>query len=240
MSDFGTLKEVVLGCVTRAGSSFQTGGTNMVGVAINNAIIYAQRKANLEWCKGTVSIDCNPNGSIMVAKDENGFPVFVKNIIKSFGLVQPTGHKDVSVPYLSRVSQIIESTQERELYRSQRDCTTPNQSWVLMNANIARFGPCVIHQGQKIYCTPQPPTLPYTLWFEAVKWLPRLVNDLDTNFLLVYGFDFLMYRSIIELNFFIKEDERFQVNAKILDDAWSSFIQWDSSLVSPTETEIDF
>jgi hypothetical protein len=158
----------------------------------------------------------------MVAKDEGGNLTGVKNIIKAFGTVQPTGHRDLSVPYLSRVSQIGETNAERN------------------HGVDPRRGFCVIHQGQYIYASPQPADAPYTLWFEAVKWLPRLTNDLDTNFLFTYGFDFLMYRSIVELNFFIKEDERFQVSAKLLEDAWGSLMQWDASLVSPTETEIDY
>lgn len=220
MSNFGTLKEVVLACVTRANTSFQAGTSNFADVAINNALIYAQRRANFEWCKGTVSIMCNPKGSILSAVDDAGQPVVIKNIIKCFGQVEPTGHKDLAVPYLSRVSQIGESGQENRT-------GTP-----------ARHGECVIHQGQIVYASPAV-SGPYTLWFEAVKWMPRLVFDTDTNFLFTYGFDFLMYRSIVELNFFIKEDERFNVSAKLLEDAWNSLVQWDASLVSPTETEIN-
>lgn len=69
--------------------------------------------------------------------------------------------------------------------------------------------------------------------------MPRLVKEQDTNFLLDYGFDYIMYRSIVELNFFIKEDERFQVNTSMVSDTWNSLLAWDASLISPTETEIE-
>jgi hypothetical protein len=69
--------------------------------------------------------------------------------------------------------------------------------------------------------------------------MPRLTRPEHSNFLFDYGFDWLMYRSIVELNFFIKEDERFSVSAKMLDEAWRSLTAWDTSLVSPTETEIE-
>lgn len=221
MSDFGTLKRVILGCVTRMSSSFQTSGQNYVDVAINNAIIYAQRKANFEWCKDTVSVVCSPKGNIMQGVDSSGRTVLLKNIIKCFGDVEPTGHGDLSIPYLSRVSQIGESNAEKQ-------------------HGVCGRSKAAIHQGQFVYITPQPSSVPYTMWFEAVKWLPRVVVESDTNFLFTYGFDFLMYRSILELNFFIKEDERMNVTSSMLKDSWDSLMTWDASLLSPTETEIDY
>jgi hypothetical protein len=99
-------------------------------------------------------------------------------------------------------------------------------------------GAKVVHEGQKVFMSPRPEGA-HDLYFYAVKWMPRLVKDDDTNFLLEYAFDFLMYRSILELNFFIKEEERFQVTQKMLDESWNSVIAWDSHLISPTETEIE-
>lgn len=218
MSDFYNLRQVILGCISRAGSSFNTGTQNFADIAVNNAVIYAQRKCDFEWNKGVVQIACNPAGSIMQATDMDGKAVKVKNIIKAFGSTDP-GLEGTSIPYLSRVSQITDSTNSRA-----------NHCFCA--------GTKVVHEGQRVYLSPRPEN-EYNLFFYAVKWLPRLVKDDDTNFLLEYAFDFLMYRAIVELNFFIKEEERFQVTQKMIDDSWQSVIAWDSHLVSPTETEID-
>ncbi len=223
MSNFGVLRETILGCVTRAKSSFQAGGQNFADLAINNAIIYAQRNWDFQFLHGQVSILTNPKGSMLSAKDDCGCPVRLKRIIKAFGEVEPTGHCDTGIPYLSRTSQVTDNT----------------------NAKKNSCGGCsllkVIHDGLNVYLSPAPndPEEPKDLYFYAVKWLPRVVKDTDTNFLFDYGFDFLMYRSIYELNFFIKEDERFQVSTRMLQDAWASLTAWDISLVSPTETETD-
>ena len=219
MSDLFTMRQTVLGCVSRLGSSFNTGTANFVDTAINNAIIYAQRKCDFEWNKGVVSISCDPKGSIANAVGEDGSPVKLKKIIKAFGLVDPNLSNNQSVPYLSRTSQITDDT-----LRAQNHCLCT--------------GNRVIHDGQMVYHTPQPEGS-YDLFFYAVKWLPRLVKESDTNFLLEYAWDFIMYRSIIELNFFIKEEERFQVSSTMVADAWNSVITWDASLISPTETEIE-
>lgn len=223
MSNFGILRETILGCVTRAKGSFQAGSQNFADLAINNAIIYAQRNWDFQFQRGAVTISCNPRGSMLDAKDAGGCSVQLKRIIKAFGAVEPTGHNDKSLPYLSRGSQVADDTSA-----GQNGCLDTRTK--------------VVHDGADVYLSPdftRPEGEPYTLYFYAVKWLPRLTRDHETNFLFTYGFDFLMYRSIVELNFFIKEDERFQVSTRMLQDSWNSLVAWDVSLVSPTETEID-
>lgn len=222
MSNFGILREAILGCVSRAKSSFQAGGQNFADLAINNAVIYAQRNWDFQFLFGDVSVLCNPRGSMLSAVDECNCPVKLKRIVKAFGLAEPTGHRDLAIPYLSRGSQVSDHTMANR------------------NSCLGYDGIKVVHTGENVYLSPAPadPTA-YKLHFYAVRWLPRLTRDTDTNFLFEYGFDFLMYRSIVELNFFIKEDERFGVNTKLLNDAWGSLTAWDVTLVSPTETEIE-
>ncbi len=201
------------------GSSFNTGTQNFADIAVNNALIYAQRRCDFEWNKGIVSIAADPFGSIMSAKDIDGAAVKVKSIIKAFGTCEPTLDGGTSLPYLSRVSQITDGTSERKHH-------------------CYYDGPKVVHEGQRVFMSPRPEGA-HTLWFYAVKWMPRLVKDNDTNFLLEYAYDFLFYRTIVELNFFVKEDERFPITQKMLDDAWNTVVAWDSHLISPTETEIE-
>jgi hypothetical protein len=218
MSDLFNMRQTVLGCVSRLSSSFNTGTQNFVDVAINNAIIFAQRKCDFEWNKGVVRISCNPTGRIDQAL-EGANPVKLKKIIKALGLQDPGLANNRSLPYLSRTSQISDDTQ-----RAYNQCKSTD--------------PRVIHDGVNLYHTPIVEG-PHDLYFYAVKWMPRLVKEQDTNFLLDYGFDFIMYRSIVELNFFIKEEERFQISSAMVGEAWNSLMTWDSSLISPTETEIE-
>jgi len=222
MSNFGILRETILGCVSRAKSSFQAGGQNFADLAINNAIIYAQRNWDFRFLHGEVSIICNPRGSMLTAKDRDGCSVKLKRIIKAYGLTELTGHGDLEIPYLSRQSQT-------------KDNTNASKNGCCYN------GTKIVHDGMEVYLSPATVEngTEQTLYFYAVKWLPRLTRDEHTNFLFDYGFDFLMYRSIYELNFFIKEDERFQVSTRMLDDAWKSLTAWDTTLISPTETEIE-
>tara|TARA_R110000868_G_scaffold81743_1_gene231167 strand:- start:24467 stop:25135 length:669 start_codon:yes stop_codon:yes gene_type:complete len=221
MSTFKELKDVILGCASRANSSFQAGASNLVDIAINNAVIHAQRNQDFEWNKGTVTMACSPKGSIDTVLDEAGEAVKIKRIIKAYGTAVPTGDYDLSIPYLSKVSQIGDNTKAR-----------------LNLTHVDRDTSRVIHQGKVVYMSPSPGDV-YTLYFEAVKWLPRLSRDNDTNFLFDYAFDYLLYRSIVELNFYVREDERFNVTKDMIMSAWQSVIAWDASLISPTETEIE-
>lgn len=220
MSNFGVLRETVLGCVSRAKTSFQAGSQNFADLAINNAVIFAQRNHDFQWLKEGVSIVCNPKGSVLSAKDACGCPVKLKRIIKAFGTTEPTGHGDLEIPFLTRQTQIT------------------SQSNASKNGCCGTSGAIVIQDGQNVYLSPTKEG-EHTLYFYALKWLPRLTKDSDTNFLFDYGFDFLMYRSIYELNFFIKEDERFQVSTKMLNDSWASLTGWDTYLVSPNENETE-
>lgn len=218
------MRQVIQGCVSRQTSSFNTGTMNFVDISINNAIIYAQRRCDFEWNKGVVKMVANPVGLITQCTDVDGSALTIKKIIKAFGITDPGLHLNKSIPYLSRTSQIADKTDRMSHGHSG-------------NPNVDNR-PVVIHDGQKVYHSPQIEGS-HDLYFYAVKWLPRLVREEDTNFLLTYGFDFIMYRAIIEINFFIKEDERFQVNLAMVTDAWNSLMVWDASLISPTETEIE-
>lgn len=215
--NFQDIRESVLGCISRCHHSLDTGNTSFVDLSINNSLIFLQRKIDFEWNKKTVKVHCNPMGSIMEAADfYSGEKVKIKSIIKAFGEIVPTGHGDTAIPYLSRACQI----------------------------NDEGKSPCfqgelkVVHEGQKLYLSPTDKKS-YDLYFYAVTWLPKLCRPEDTNFLLEYGSDFILYKTIENLNYFIKEDERFGITQKLIDDSLLSLRQWDASLISPTETEID-
>jgi len=62
--------------------------------------------------------------------------------------------------------------------------------------------------------------------------------EADHDFLLDYGQDFLVYRSIAELNYFLKEDERVVISAQIVQDSWDSLVKWNDDIIGNT-AEID-
>ena len=195
------------------------GGQDMVATAINSALTHIQRKRDFEWNKDTIQVHCNPTGNIMTqaVSTTTNKPVVIKRINIAYGNNDPGLTGGAKVDYLSRTSQSSVAT-----YGS--GCCTSTK---------------VIHAGCNVHMVP-PPADNYKLYFEAVLWLPKLEHDSDTNFILLYGYDYMLYRSLQELNFYIKEDQRFEINMVLLREAANSLMAWDMSLISPTETEIDF
>lgn len=55
-------------------------------------------------------------------------------------------------------------------------------------------------------------------------------SGVDTDFFLDNCTDWMLYRSIQELNLFLKEDQRVVISAGMMKDAWDSVMDWDSTL----------
>lgn len=220
--NLGEMREMVLSMISRNCQSQMTNGNKLVDIAINNALTYTQRKIDFEWNKHPVYVRCNPKGSLFHCRTYDNEEIRVKRIIKAFGSKVPTGYGDTSVPYLSRTSQIADSTMASKNHCC--GCTG---------------GEIVIHEGNNVYISPAKAEPQYDIHLFAVIWLPRLKNDLDTNFILEYGSDFIMYKAIEMMNYHIKEDERFALTKRLMDETWQSIVQWDATHVSPTETEIE-
>jgi hypothetical protein len=56
----------------------------------------------------------------------------------------------------------------------------------------------------------------------------------QSNFLLQYCFDYLILQSIVELNLFLKEDQRIPISAKLLSSTWDNVLAWNSAIYGNT------
>jgi hypothetical protein len=79
----------------------------------------------------------------------------------------------------------------------------------------------------------------FSVNLDVIKWLPDFSADADTSFLFDYCFDWLMFRSMWELNYFLKEDERFPVTSKMLDEYWNNIIQWNATVIGSNVDDVD-
>jgi hypothetical protein len=61
----------------------------------------------------------------------------------------------------------------------------------------------------------------------------------ESDFLLVNCFDWLMYRCIYELNFFLKEDERVILSDKLMNEAWLALVEWNNQLIASAVDDVD-
>lgn len=58
-----------------------------------------------------------------------------------------------------------------------------------------------------------------------------VTNAAQTNFLLEYCFDFMLFRTIFELNFFLKEDQRVPISGELLASIWDNVMKWNATIV---------
>jgi hypothetical protein len=61
----------------------------------------------------------------------------------------------------------------------------------------------------------------------------------ESDFLLDVAFDWMLYRSIWELNFFVKEDERTQLSSVLIADAWNALRSYNENLISQSVDDVD-
>jgi hypothetical protein len=48
-----------------------------------------------------------------------------------------------------------------------------------------------------------------------------------------------MYRTIQELNFFLKEDERVQLSTKMVQEAWDALVIWNNELQASSVDDVN-
>lgn len=225
-ADFRSLKDAVSAYVSRPESALIINDVNLLEVAINNALVYAQRKHDFEWNNELVEVACNPKGNVWSGATlaDTVTAVKVKRMDKAY--LRNTAGDEYPIDLVSKqtLARCIELSIRTGVATSETPPSVPQRA--------------VMH-GQTVWLHPLPTSTPYDIWFDAVVWLEPLVGPTDTNFLVEMAHDYFVYRSIMELNMLLKEDQRFEETAKLMRDAWESLVDWDSRLTSPSDSELD-
>lgn len=76
------------------------------------------------------------------------------------------------------------------------------------------------------------PTVPVYLQAHFSRWLPDLVNDTDTNFLVKFGRDFLIDRTVRRCLFYVKADNRLEAAVMQERQSWDALLAWDKQVRS--------
>jgi hypothetical protein len=65
-----------------------------------------------------------------------------------------------------------------------------------------------------------------------------VVTPAQSQFLLDFCFDYMLFRTLFELNFFIKEDVRVNISEKLLSDIWENVIKWNATFIANTVDDV--
>lgn len=226
--------------MNRTEASFVVNSYDILERAIHKARLWAERKHSFEKSKMSVNV---PNVSLTagglltaaVNTDDITESVKVKTVLRAFlTFSDNSGQFPISV--ISR-----EAHMERLKRRYANATTISNAELTSMPIVPADFA--AVRMGDKIYVVP-PNSASYngsstiTLKLDVVRFQPDYhATDHPTDFFLEDCEDFMLLRSIVELNFFLKEDQRVPISAAALKDSWESVLAWDASLVKTTSDD---
>lgn len=240
------LKIAIAGYMQREPSVFvrTVGNTSfdLLLQACNNARLHAERLVDFEYsrqdCK--VEVDREDGGSLVFAteiEDENT-GVNVKKIVSPF--LQSQDLTRLPVELWSR-KKWNDRTKRKVAGWQPRD----NRMAVSVSEMYALQPFVVVQEGRTVFAAPvndeQFPTNPFDVYFNVVAWLPKYETGEEDDFLLEYAFDWMMFYSIHQLNFYLKEDERVMVSADVRKDTWDSLVKWNGELTMSTtdDTNLD-
>lgn len=80
------------------------------------------------------------------------------------------------------------------------------------------------------------PTTDVHLLLNLHIWLPQLVHDVDTNFLLDYCYDCVHVLSLRKLQLFYKVDSRWKVSDAEVQEAWADVQAWNGTVATNIQT----
>ena len=80
-------------------------------------------------------------------------------------------------------------------------------------------------------------TLSADIFVSGQTYSIAYVDGAQTNFLLDFCFDFMLFRTLYELNFFLKEDSRVELSDKLMTDLWENVKKWNITIVGNTVSD---
>lgn len=227
-------KDVVSGFMLRSATSLVSpSGTDLLLLAANHAKKFAQRRHNFELSRLTATVVVIPDpvggdlaGTVLYGTST---PVRVKSIERAY--LTDVGGQVYPIPIVTRA--YVASHLRKAI-----DVGTVDTSDVPVSSPSTNpSDPMLVRQGNFVYLTTGI-TENTTVQLDIVKWLPDYSDTVTTDFLLDFCSDFMLYRAVTELNFFLKEDERVVISQKKLEEAWESVLSWDNSLIENSAQDV--
>jgi len=231
--NFVEVKKTVAAYLSRPTSVFVVDGVDLLSNAVNLARQHAEKLIDFEFSKAraklpSVSVSTGALFTSIVTLD--GSPIRTKGIERAW-----TTDATLSRKY---PLEILSSNAWEARLARKFDQTDPR----LDAPSHVIASPTLILHGDRLYV--EPSTLFGTgttidLRLHVVKWLPDYVADADTDFILDVGAEWVIYRSIQQLNFHLKEDQRLELQAQVVNDAWEALRRWNTSVVMSRTEELN-
>jgi hypothetical protein len=237
MPNFGDLRKAVAAYMNREASAFIVDGADNLNRAINNAKNFCQRSIDFEYARAfatVANVSLTTGGSLDNAVlYGTATAVVVKSIEQPYFALTAGGEFPVSM--ISRADWAKRQQRRFANVESLRSGEVPTSA----NHTIG-----IVQYGKTIYVVPADTAFfgasTTNVHMDIIQWIPDFSDVAGTSFLLDHCFDFLQFRSIYELNFFLKEDQRVPVSKSALDEVWNNVVQWNATIVgNSTDATLD-
>ena len=224
------LKVAVAGFLQRDPAVFlRSPDTDLLLNACNNARLYAERRVDFELAVTQVHIPgmtLNEGGSLLsaVLASDDTTPVAIKKIRTPYIPLHHPGH------YFPVCLTSKKKWDDRIKVRWEGAHPHDRADFAYLTDSPFE----VVQSGNSVFIAP-PNARMYnagtlTIAADVIAWLPRYVDGTEEDFLLDFCFDWLTYRAVQELNFYLKEDERVQISASFVKEAWDALVIWNNEL----------
>lgn len=222
--------------MNRQAGTFVVNGQDCVLASINNAKDFIQRAIDFELAKVGVTI-------LNVGLQTGGSWAYPNAVLFSDGTTLVDLKKCLRgyLPFIDGSGQCPIDIISKQEWASRRKRLSLEFTTLHLNeakALLSATGFAIVMDGFNFFVDPQSPQIwsnqtSINVYFDGIQW----IQDFDyttSHWLLNYGFDVLLYRSIVELNFFLKEDERMEVTKAVWESAWNNLVQWNQTVVANT------
>jgi len=203
--------------------------------ACNNARLYAERKIDFELSVNTVTIP---------AVDRfNGASL---NTAVLYGTSTSANVKKIRTPFVAMANghqfpvDLWTKKKWNDRLKARYEGARPTDTSDYACITDSPF--VVVQDGFNIFVAPADSNSllgTFPVYLDCWLWLPPYVNGTENDFLLDNCFDWMMYRCIYELNFFLKEDERVELSTKLMGDSWDAVIKWNDQLINTAVDDTD-
>ena len=218
--NYGDFKTKVAAYINRDPSLFVVNGVDLLADAVNTAKMAAQRRYNFNQLKTYGFISTSATGAPLtsITADIAGLvPLRVKKIesVWQYDTTSPTPQKlrQINMIAANELKNILPTLLTYQFEPRTLPVTLKNRAYVY---------------GGNFYVSGFP--TPTMFWVDVTQWLDDYSDDSDTDIFLTYYRDWMLFKTLQQLNAFLKETEKIQVSTALLDKAWDEVTMHDSEM----------
>ena len=221
------LATAIAGFMHRDAKVFLRDGFDLLLQSCNNARLYAERMVDFEYAIANVTIpavDLHNGASLSTAV--------------LTGTTTPANVKKIMTPWLGEIGgtqfpvDLVDKRTWNDRLKRRFEGARPRDTADYAFITDSPF--VCVQTGNTIFVAPADNKAlggTFPIFLDAWLWLPPYVDGTETDFLLANCFDWMLYRCIYELNFFLKEDERVMLSTRLMENSWDALVKWNNELI---------